>query len=243
MMHFIKTLKNIGLGILILVIGVSCSNDDQATSEPQMGYFVKEIVTFGEHDSLVLSFEYDNHNRMISQRSNDLLMEFGYNDLGQMTTYKEDGKLLFGFEYSNDLITKQLIYSPVYDSITEEITFTFSNGYYISQQDTIIKIGQNKQILEYVVDQVKFLYGEEMGVHPHLSPIPARFLIDPDALLYDMTISNQELQGFSTLTRLAIVMSSRNDKGLIERIDMKNMPDERITQSWEITYEQRILKP
>lgn len=242
-MHFIKILKNISLGILLSVIGVSCSNDDDDTSEPQMGYFVKEIVTSGENDDLVLTFKYDNQNRMIGQKSNDVLMEFGYNDLGQMTTYKKDGKLLFGFEYTNDRISKLLTYSPIYDTITEEKAFTFSDGYYISEQDTIFKIGQNNQILEFYVDYVKFLYGEDTGVHTHLSPIPARFLIDPEALLYDMTISNQELEGFITPTRYSPIESTRNDKGLIEKIDMKDTPDGPVTQSWEITYEQRILYP
>lgn len=241
MTRAINLLKSISLGVLLTGIGASCSNDDDSSSEPRMGYFVKEIVTSGTHDSLTLTFAYDHHNRMISQKSNNLLMEFGYNDLGQMTTYKEDGKLLFGFQYSNDRIKKQRIYSSNNDTIIKEIEFTFSDGYYLSKQDTIIRIGQHKEILEYVVDKVKFLYGEDTGVHHHLPPIPARFLIDPDALLFDMTISNQELQGFITQTRHALISSSRNDKGLIDRVEMRDPPDGPVSQSWEITYEQRAL--
>lgn len=225
---------------LMSILFLSCSNDDRLP-EPRTGHFVKRMIIEEDQDKKIIDFVYNVQNQLIKQKTGtNNTMEFGYNELGQMIEYKENGKWNSRFEYNNNRISKIVSYNALSGEISKESAVTFSNGIYMTEGDTICKIDGQNQLLEIPPMGIAFTYGDAAGVHTHLKPIPAHYFLDFNLTIYDLSLSNQELKGITTNTKSLSMENLRNDQGLITTIILTdNFTGEEVI--WEVIYEEREL--
>ncbi|MBC9796126.1 hypothetical protein [Sinomicrobium weinanense] len=245
-------LRNTAIFALIGLLIFSCSKDDDNNDippQPETGYFV-DTITLREADGNIIyftNFQYDSINRLIGQafaeEDGDIdQLEYEYNNQGQMTGYKVNGYLFYGFEYENNRITGIVEYDIDTDEVIDELPVTFSNGIYSVDGVEICKIDAQNQLLEIRGLDIAFLYGEQEGVHRHLDPVPARYLMrEIDYVLADLTLSGLELKGWTEEGTLAVSTENvRNKEGLITKVIAYNPSGEELF-IWDIGYKEREL--
>ncbi|WP_157970305.1 hypothetical protein [Albibacterium indicum] len=227
--------------MLISILSFSCNKKDDNLPEPQIGYFVKKITVREPNDEYMkIEFRYDRNNRITEQTIDANTIQYAYNDGGQVSHYRLNDEENYRFEYVNKTITKILKYDPKTDELVEEIPVTFSNGTYSIRDKVICKVGDQGQLLELPTEGIVFSYGEELGVHPHLTLSPARYFFPGDELfVYDLTLSNKELLGWEQEGSTISMENQRNEEGLITTITVTTLYNKEF--QWDIEYEKREL--
>lgn len=227
--------------MLVSILSFSCSKEEDNLPEPQTGYFVKEITIHEASDVYMkIDFRYDSNNRIIEQVTDTDTTRYVYNEVGQLTRYRLNDEESYRFEYVNTIITRILEHDPQTDEVVDEIPVTFSNGTYSINGDTICKVGDQGQLLELPTEDIVFSYGEEAGVHRHLTLSPARyFLPGGEFIVYDLTLSNKELLGWEQEGSKVSMENQRNEQGLITTISVTTLYDKEF--KWDIEYEEREL--
>lgn len=226
--------------MLASTLSLSCSKDD-SSPQPQTGYFVKKIIVWKADDKYMkIDFRYDANNRIIEQAIDTDTIRYAYNGGGQLTHYRFNDEESYRFEYVNKTITRIVEHDPQTDEVVDEIPVTFSNGTYSINGDTICKVADQGQLLELPAEGIVFSYGEEAGVHRHLTLNPARyFRPGGEFIVSDLTLSNKELLGWEQEGSKVFMKNQRNEQGLITNISLTTLYDKEF--NWDIEYEEREL--
>lgn len=222
----------------------SCSKDNDRVPVIQTGYFVKAITLYeSDEEYMKADFWYDDNNRIIQQVVNDDTLSYKYNNLGQLTDYSVHDDRIYRFEYTSNRISHIRVYDYETEELFSEIPVTFSNGIYTVDGEAVCKIDDRNQLLELPEFDVIFSYGEEAGVHQHLSLSAARYLVDgreQDIPFLDLSLSNQELKGWTANGSTVSAESERDADGLISTVLAQHPSREEVFR-WEIDYEEREL--
>lgn len=242
--------------VLISILAFSCNKDDAPTQEPKTGYFAKTIKVTDEEGGLFydITFGYDHNNRLIEEtfvedNGDSTTITYGYNANGQLTEYKENGNLLYRFEYEGSLIVKRIEYNTETGTMLEELPVSFSDGIYNVDNRFICKIDDNAQFLELPDLNVIFAYGVENGVHANLRLSPTRYLVDEfrgsEMYMYDLILSNKEFKGWikEDEDENFNIENTRNEEGLIvEAVGSREFSGEvELEIIWQMQYEERPL--
>ncbi|MGV3761181.1 hypothetical protein [Parapedobacter sp.] len=227
--------------MLISILSFSCNKKDDNLPEPQIGYFVKKITVREANDEyMMIDFRYDGNNRIIRQAIDTDTVRYAYNEWGQLTRYRLNDEESYRFEYMDNIITRILEHDPQTDEVVDEIPVTFSNGTYSIRGEVICKVDDQGQLLELPTEDIVFSYGEEAGVHRHLTLSPARyFLLGGEFIVYDLTLSNKELLGWAQEGSMVSMENQRSEQGLITTITVTTLYDKEF--QWDIEYEEREL--
>lgn len=232
-------MKNCTTYLLLLVMfsTLSCSNDDDANREPQMGFFPTKIVLEDGGTPLEIEFTYDNKNQLALISSNAFNLSFAYNANGLIGETRFTGSsTVISMTYDNEIITSL----TETDDITSEVfPVSYTDGSY-SIQGSIIKLNPQNQVLEFFGSPI--IYSNNPGPFAHLKFQPALFISTDIAALFCYYFSPNEItemeQPFEGITYTVVnTRDANNNIVFAQLIDPMGAEG----PSYSIEYEERLL--